>query len=78
MYESNDIVEYLFNTYGIGPIPFMLAPTLSSSVLLSFAALIRPGKGVFYKNSIPPVQFLELYSYEGSPCAGLCVSYCPN
>ena len=67
MYESNDIVEYLFNTYGIGPIPFMLAPTLSSSILLSFAALIRPGKGAFYKNSIPPVQFLELYSYEGSP-----------
>ena len=67
MYESNDIVEYLFKTYGVGPVPFMLAPTLPSTVLLSFAALIRPGKGAFSKNSVRPVRFLELYSYEGSP-----------
>jgi glutathione S-transferase len=67
MYESDDIVSYLFREYGAGPVPALLRPGalgLGSSFL---AAAWRPGFGVRYRAARAPEQLLELYSFEASP-----------
>ena len=67
MYESDDIVRYLFETYGVGGIPLPLAggPLTDLSSMLS--GLFRPGLGVWRHPSREPKEPLELYSYEASP-----------
>lgn len=67
MYESNDIVHYLFESYGDGRVPALLAggPLTDFSAML--AGVFRPGAGTFYQRSEPPPEPLELYSYEASP-----------
>jgi glutaredoxin len=67
MYESDDIVRYLFERYGDGPVPAALR--LGPLTLLSLApmGLLRAGRGTFYRASKPPEQLLELYSFEASP-----------
>jgi len=67
MYESEDIVRYLFERYGDGPVPAALR--LGPLTLLSLApmGLLRAGRGTFYRASKPPEQLLELYSFEASP-----------
>ncbi len=45
----------------------MLSAGPLTTLTVSLASLTRPGQGSFYRQSIPPEQFLELYSYEGSP-----------
>jgi glutathione S-transferase len=67
MYESADIVEYLFETYGDGRAPWFLrqrAFAISTSML---ASAFRPRRGRHVVPSRQPEQLLELYSYEGSP-----------
>jgi glutathione S-transferase len=67
MYESDDIVRYLFDRYGDGRVPFVLsAPVLrdASSIL---AGLPRVGYGSHYRRARSPEQPLELYSFEASP-----------
>ncbi len=59
MYESDEIVRYLFETYGDARIPFLLSAGLAS--------VVRPMQGVFYEPSSPPKKPLELYSFEASP-----------
>jgi glutathione S-transferase len=67
MYESNDIVHYLFDEYGDGSVPTMLAlgPITDASSIL--AGMARPGLGGFYREAQQPEQPLELYSFEASP-----------
>jgi glutathione S-transferase len=67
MYESSDIVAYLFREYGDGRVPAALAlgpATDASSVL---AGLPRLGAGSRYRPARAPAQPLELYSFEASP-----------
>ncbi len=67
MYESDDIVSYLFREYGAGTVPFLLRPgalTLGTSAL---ACAWRPGLGIRYRPARAPEQMLELYSFEASP-----------
>ena len=67
MYESDDIVAYLFREYGAGPVPLLLRPgalTLGTSAL---ACAWRPGFGVRYRPARAPEKMLELYSFEASP-----------
>jgi glutathione S-transferase len=67
MYESADIVEYLFREYGDGPAPWFLkqrAFAVSTSML---ASAFRPTRGRHAVRSRQPEKLLELYSYEGSP-----------
>ncbi|MGB5548321.1 MAG: glutathione S-transferase N-terminal domain-containing protein [Polyangiales bacterium] len=67
MYESADIVEYLFSEYGNGQAPWFLrqrAFAVSTSML---ASAFRPGRGRHAVASRQPEKLLELYSYEGSP-----------
>jgi len=67
MYESSDIVAYLFATYGTGPAPLALrlGPlTLAGSVLASLARVTR---GERHVPARAPEQPLELWSFEASP-----------
>jgi glutathione S-transferase len=67
MYESADIVEYLFREYGDGRAPWFLkqrAFAVSTSML---ASAFRPTRGRHAVRSRQPEKLLELYSYEGSP-----------
>ena len=71
MYESLEIVAYLFETYGSGDLPLKwklgnlqtLGSMLASAPRLSSGMQARPGKA--------PAELLELYSFESSPYARL-------
>lgn len=67
MYESDDIVRYLFDTYGEGGAPWLLSLgplTLATSALASVARL---GRGRTYRPARAPERPLELWSFEASP-----------
>jgi glutathione S-transferase len=67
MYESDDIVRYLYETYGDGDVPILLAAGPLTNVTAGLATVARPLKGFRYQASTPPEQPLELYSFEPSP-----------
>ncbi len=71
MYESDDIVAYLFQQYGDGRVPFAIGrgplPVLSGS----FASLARANRGTWVRPSRAPEQPLELWSFEASPFSRL-------
>lgn len=67
MYESSDIVRYLFDRYGDGRVPTMLALGPITDVSSVLAGMARPGLGGFYRESKQPSVPLELYSFEASP-----------
>lgn len=66
MYESADIIDYLYRRYGGHPAPTRLLRPLdvSSSVL---ASLPRLGAGSRARPSKPAKRPLELFSFESSP-----------
>ncbi|WP_287128366.1 glutathione S-transferase N-terminal domain-containing protein [Candidatus Cyanaurora vandensis] len=66
MYESDDIVRYLFTTYGDGNVPDILSNPLVM-VGSGLATVVRMGKGQDARPSRAPEQPLELWSYEASP-----------
>jgi glutathione S-transferase len=66
MYESDEIVRYLFERYGAGRPPFLLlgqVANLSSAIACAW----RPGLGLRAEPSHPPAEPLELWSFEASP-----------
>jgi glutathione S-transferase len=66
MYESGDIVSYLFSTYGVGAPPALLMgplPILAGAPI----QLLRGTRGTFVQASRAPAQPLELWSFEASP-----------
>jgi len=67
LYESDDIVTYLFAEYGDGavPLPLRLGPLTDVSSMLASAA--RPAFGARYVPARQPKQPLELWSFEASP-----------
>ena len=67
LYESDEIIAYLFENYGAGEVPWYLAPGILTDTTAGLASLFRPGFGARYTASKPPEQPLELYSFEGSP-----------
>lgn len=67
MYESDAINRYLFEHYGAGAVPRMLAAGPLTNLGVFAASFVRPAQGGFYHPANPPDQLLELYSYEGSP-----------
>ena len=64
MYESDDIIHYLSDTYRDGKVPFLLGPL--TIVGGAFAAAVRAGKGRKVRPARPPAKPLELWSYEAS------------
>lgn len=67
MYESDDIVRYLFETYGDGHVPRLLAPGMLTNGTAMLASALRPGIGVQYRPARAPEKPLELWSFEASP-----------
>ena len=66
--ESDDILNYLFSTYGNGEIPWTLTPGNSAVVISEgLGLLFRGTAGGMARPSNPPTQPLTLWSYEGSP-----------
>ena len=69
MYESMDIIAYLYETYaGIDlPLKWKLGPIHKLSSSLASATRLR--EGMFATASVEPDLTLELYSFEASPYA---------
>ena len=67
MYESADIVEYLFAEYGAGAAPWFLRQRAFAVPTSMLASGFRPQRGRRAVRSRQPGKLLELYSYEGSP-----------
>jgi glutathione S-transferase len=71
MYESADIVAYLFETYGDGKVPLRWQAAGLQQLFSALAGMWRFGAGRDARPSKAPQQPLELYSFEASPFARL-------
>lgn len=67
MYESDDIIDYLYRTYGAGPAPTALKLGLLTDATSFLASAARPVQGRSVIPSRAPHVPLELWSFEGSP-----------
>lgn len=66
IYESSDIIAYLYQHYGNG----RTAPP-SNILRGNLGSALRLLKGSYAKPSTPPERLLELYSFESSPYSRL-------
>lgn len=66
MFESSDIVQYLYRTYGSRGAPLALR-THVTIPLGSLASLVRGAAGSRYRSAKQPEQPLELFGFEASP-----------
>ena len=64
---DGDIVRYLFQTYGDGRVPTLLALGPLTNLSASLASAFRPGSGIRYRPARVPERPLELWSFEASP-----------
>ncbi len=71
MYESADIIKYLFETYGGGSVPLRWQAIGVQQLGSAFAGMWRFGAGRRVRASVAPAAPLELYSFEASPFARL-------
>ncbi len=67
MYESDEIVKYLFESYGDGRVPWTLAAGALTDLTAGLASVARPLQGTYYERAKAPKKALELYSFEASP-----------
>lgn len=67
MYESADIIKYLYNTYAQTKVPLIYRSQLVNIVSSSLATIVRLGAGLKVIPSETPTKSLELYSFESSP-----------
>ena len=67
MYESDDIIAYLYRSYGDGRVPIYLSLGPLTTLGASVASAFRAGMGHGYRPARPPEKPLELYSFEISP-----------
>jgi glutathione S-transferase len=65
MYESDEIIAYLFRTYGKGKPGIRFSAPVNATSFLASAA--RPAQGRNKRPSKMPEKPLELYSFEASP-----------
>jgi len=71
LYESRDIIEYLFHTYGQRGVPRSYADSALRLVSNAFQAVARPARGIFVRSSRLSGMPLHLWSFEGSPYSRL-------
>jgi glutathione S-transferase len=67
LYESDDIVAYLFAEYGDGSVPLSLRLGPLTDLSSFAASAARPGFGGRYVPARQPKTPLELWSFEASP-----------
>ena len=71
LYESRDILAYLFRTYGNGEVPTYYGRMLNWPLVGALASAVRLGRGRAARASRLPATPLSLYSFEGSPYSRL-------
>lgn len=71
MYESQDIIAYLFGHYGNGKVPSAYRKTLFTTPGTMLASAVRNMRGIRARPVRAPEQMLELWSFEASPYARL-------
>ncbi len=69
MYESLDIIAYLFDTYGKRPMPLKWRAGAVQQVGSAVTGIARGLQGLRARPSKAPARPLELYSFESSPFA---------
>lgn len=69
MYESMDIVAYLYETYGQRELPLKWRAGTLQKLSSIGSGIARLGKGISARPSRAPKENLELYSFEASPYA---------
>jgi glutathione S-transferase len=69
MYESLDIVAYLFETYGQRDLPLKWKVGKLQTVGSMLASAPRASRGMQARPGVLPEYLLELYSFESSPYA---------
>lgn len=67
LYESGDIVDYLFAQYGVGEAPAALRGGPIATLAVVASGLGRGTAGSAVRPSKAPAKPLELYSFEASP-----------
>ncbi|KIZ01293.1 hypothetical protein MNEG_6670 [Monoraphidium neglectum] len=67
LYESDDIINYLFTEYGDGQVPLSLRLGFLTTLTCGLGLAPRAGKGGKYVPSTVPEQPLTLWGYELSP-----------
>jgi glutathione S-transferase len=71
MYESADIVDYLFRTYGDMETPALYRASRLKPSLATLASAVRLGRGWKVRASRAPDKPLHLWSFESSPYSRL-------
>lgn len=71
MYESADIVNYLFATYGQGSTPLMYRPGPIRPAFSALATAARGLRGIKARAAKVPKKELHLWSFESSPYSRL-------
>jgi glutathione S-transferase len=69
MYESLDIVAYLYETYGQRPLPLKWRVGGLQTFGSMMASAPRLRRGMYHQTGDLPEKLLELYSFESSPYA---------
>lgn len=69
MYESLNIIAYLFETYGAGVVPLKWRAGKLQTFGSMLASAARISRGMQARPGVLPEYMLELYSFEGSPYA---------
>tara|TARA_R110002110_G_scaffold415561_1_gene650708 strand:- start:2169 stop:2924 length:756 start_codon:yes stop_codon:yes gene_type:complete len=69
LYESLDIVSYLFTTYGQRDVPLKWRAGKLQTLGSMLASAPRSGRGLRASPGIAPEYMLELFSFESSPYA---------
>jgi glutathione S-transferase len=67
LYESDDIIRYLFDRYGRDGVPYSLGTWLVTDATSMLASAARLGGGISYRKAREPKTPLELWSFEASP-----------
>eukprot|EP00638_Chattonella_subsalsa_P002113 CAMPEP_0117757654 /NCGR_PEP_ID=MMETSP0947-20121206/14869_1 /TAXON_ID=44440 /ORGANISM="Chattonella subsalsa, Strain CCMP2191" /LENGTH=281 /DNA_ID=CAMNT_0005577607 /DNA_START=223 /DNA_END=1068 /DNA_ORIENTATION=- len=67
MYESDDIIKYIADTYGDGEIPGSVSGGITTALSAGIGGIFRIGKGSQYVSAKPANKPIEIWGYEGSP-----------
>ncbi len=69
LYESLDIIAYLFESYAMRPLPLKWRLGKLQTITSMLASAPRTNRGMTARPGIQPEYMLELYSFESSPYA---------
>lgn len=71
LYESEDIVDYLFKTYADRETPLAYTKGLMAPVLGGVGSVVSGMRGTTARKATHPKKLLELWSFESSPYSRL-------